>query len=157
VEVKKEPALDRPIRRDVLRWRYFQILYFAACSKSVLTYMKARKNLHTRRWDYNWFYSLKVLEHFRSKLWVDFLHVPTQINCLTGSIIARHVSRIYILISYDTILCNSMISAFWHWWLVHATPGAERSAPLRLPAWRHSLSSGTRGGSFKEIELSRLS
>jgi hypothetical protein len=44
--------------------------------------------------DYNWFYSLKTLAHFRSKVLVDFLHYITRINCLTGTIIARHILRI---------------------------------------------------------------
>jgi hypothetical protein len=43
------------------------------------------------RLDYNWFYSLKVLAHFRPKKLVDFLHSITQINCLNGAIIARHI------------------------------------------------------------------
>jgi hypothetical protein len=35
----------------------------------------------------------KTLAHFRSKVLVDFLHYVTQINCLTGAIIARHILR----------------------------------------------------------------
>ncbi len=31
--------------------------------------------------------------HFRSKVLVDFLHYVTQINCLTGAIIARQILR----------------------------------------------------------------
>jgi hypothetical protein len=50
--------------------------------------------------DYNWFYSLKTLAHFRYKEFVDFLNYVTQINCLTGAIIARHILRIiYIQIT----------------------------------------------------------
>jgi hypothetical protein len=34
------------------------------------------------------------LAYFRSKVFVDFLHYVTQINCLTGAIIARHILQI---------------------------------------------------------------
>jgi hypothetical protein len=55
------------------------------------------------RLDYNSFYSLKILAHFRSKVLVDFLHYVTRINCLTGAIISEtHTTNKYIYITkYD--------------------------------------------------------
>jgi hypothetical protein len=57
-------------------------------------------NVHTRaarQLDYNCFYSLKQLAHFRSKVLVDFLHYVTQTNCLTGAIIREtHIRNKYI-------------------------------------------------------------
>jgi hypothetical protein len=51
------------------------------------------------RLDYNWFYSLKILAHLRSKVLVDFLHYVTRINCLTGAIISEtHTTNKYIYI-----------------------------------------------------------
>ncbi len=71
-------------RRFKLSW----ILYLRAKIKSC-----GRKELaHTLVIDYNRFYSLKVLAHFSSGIIGRFLHVPTsQIYCLTGAIIARHI------------------------------------------------------------------
>jgi hypothetical protein len=50
--------------------------------------------------DYDSFYSLKILAHFRSKVLVDFSPLRYQINCLTGAIISetyiRHILRINI-------------------------------------------------------------
>jgi hypothetical protein len=52
------------------------------------------------RLDYNLFYSLKILAHFRSKVLVDFLHYITRINCLTGAIISEtHTTNRYIFIT----------------------------------------------------------
>jgi hypothetical protein len=53
--------------------------------------------------DYNSFYSLKILAHFRSKVLVDFLHYVTRINCLTGATISEtHTTNKYIYITkYD--------------------------------------------------------
>jgi hypothetical protein len=49
------------------------------------------------RLDYHWFYSLKHLAHFRSKVFVDFLHYVTKINCLTGATISEtHIRNKYI-------------------------------------------------------------
>jgi hypothetical protein len=69
------------------------------------------------RLDYDWFYSLKTLAHFRSKVLVDFLHYVTQINCLTGAIIARHILRRLYLnkqLRY-TILHSTVIHGFFIW------------------------------------------
>ncbi len=64
------------------------------------------------RLDYDWFYSLKILAHFRSKVLEDFLHYVTQINCLTGAIISEtyiwHILRMNIFNDY-TILHRT----FW--------------------------------------------
>ncbi len=50
-------------------------------------------NVHTRAVRLRLIYSLKTLAHFRPKVLVDFLRSFTQINELTGAIIARHISR----------------------------------------------------------------
>ncbi len=68
-------------------------------------------SLHTRQLDCNWFYSLKVLAHFRPKVLMDFLHSLTQITCLTGAIIARHILRtVYLnnnyVILHSFTFCN---------------------------------------------------
>ncbi len=59
--------------------------------------------------DYDWFYSLEILAHFRSKVLVDFHHSVVQINCLTGAIISetyiRHITK-FIFNDY-TILHRS--------------------------------------------------
>jgi hypothetical protein len=63
--------------------------------------------------DYDSFYSLKILAHFRSKVLVDFHHSVTQINCLTGAIISetsiRHILRMNIF-NDNTILHNILFN-----------------------------------------------
>ncbi len=59
------------------------------------------------RLDYNWFYSLKHLAHFWSKVLVDFLHSITQINELTGAIIAR------------THITNNIFKSYYNYTIFH--------------------------------------
>ncbi len=54
--------------------------------------------------DYNWFYSLKILAHFRSKVLVDFRHYNTRIKCLTGAIISETHTRHKYIYYLNTIL-----------------------------------------------------
>jgi hypothetical protein len=65
--------------------------------------------------DYDRFYSLKILAHFRPKVLVDFHHSVTQINCLTGAIISetykRHILRMNIFNDY-TILHICLILSY---------------------------------------------
>jgi hypothetical protein len=84
----------------------------AACSKSVLPYVATGNNVHTRVVRLQLIYSLKTLVNFRSKVLVDFLHSFTQMNVLTGAIIARHIlRRIYLNNNYNyTIIHNSYIN-----------------------------------------------
>ncbi len=67
-------------------------------------FVETGNNVHTWLIDYDWFYSLKTLAHFRSKVLVDFLHSFTQINWLTRAIIARHILRRIYLNNNYTIL-----------------------------------------------------
>jgi hypothetical protein len=56
--------------------------------------------------------SLKTLAHFRSKLLVNFLRSFTQINELTGAIIARHILRgIYLNTNYNYTILHTAIFA----------------------------------------------
>ncbi len=73
------------------------------CTKLYLTVrwanaVKVGKNLHTRRLDYNWFYSLKRTGSFLFRKSGGFLLVPTtQIYCLTGAILSEtHITNIYL-------------------------------------------------------------
>ncbi len=54
--------------------------------------------------DYNSFYSLKILAHFRPKVLVDFLHYYTRIKCLTGAIISETHTRHKYIYYLNTIL-----------------------------------------------------
>ncbi len=62
--------------------------------------------------DYDWFYSLKILAHFRSKVLVDFHHSITQINCLTGAIISETYIRHILRSLYLTTIRSSTIRLF---------------------------------------------
>jgi hypothetical protein len=67
-------------------------------------------NVHTRAVRLRLIYSLKTLAHFRPKVLVDFLHSFTQINVLTGAIIARHTSRrIYLNNNYNYRILHSSL------------------------------------------------
>ncbi len=83
------------------------------------------------RLDYDWFYSLKILTRFRSKVLEDFLHYVTQINCLTGAIISetyiRHILRMNIFNDY-TILHN-LIKKLYRWL------GIEKRKTLKTFVW----------------------
>jgi hypothetical protein len=68
------------------------------------TVVETGNNLHTGRLDCDWLYPLKILAHFRPKVLVDFLHSFTQINCLTGAIIARHI--IWTMYIFKKQLCD---------------------------------------------------
>ncbi len=58
--------------------------------------------------DYDWFYSLKILAHFRSKVLVDFHHSVTQINCLTGAIISETYIRHILRMNIDYTILHSI-------------------------------------------------
>jgi hypothetical protein len=62
-------------------------------------------NVHTRAVR---LHSLKTLAHFRPKVLVDFLHSFSQINKLTGVIIARHILRIYLNNNYNYTILHSI-------------------------------------------------
>ncbi len=92
--------------------RLLFICVFVTCHSIIFVIyiysVETGNNLHTLQLHYNWFYSLKVLAHFRPKILVDFLHSFTQINCLTGAITARHILRtIYLNNNYVILLHNS--------------------------------------------------
>ncbi len=92
----------KPAKTYIILFMYISIK-FRVSVYSILLQKRSKycivevvKNLHTRRLDNNWFYSLKVLGAFYIEIIGGFLHVPKQINCLTGAVIARHILRIYI-------------------------------------------------------------
>jgi hypothetical protein len=67
-------------------------------------------NVCTRAVRLRLIYSLKTLAHFRPKVLVDFLHSFTQINELTGAIIARHIlRRIYFNNNYNYTILHSTL------------------------------------------------
>jgi hypothetical protein len=106
------------------RWHLFWRA--AACSLGEVTICSGRKMMCTQgQLDYNWFYSLKTLAHFRSKVFVDFLHYVTQINSLTGAIIARQLNTILhtIIIFYLHLIIADLAGT-------HGACG---------PDWRHRL------------------
>jgi hypothetical protein len=60
------------------------------CLSQIKITVKVGMNLHTRWSEYIGFYSLKNWRILVPNIWWIF-HVPTQIYCLTGTIIARHI------------------------------------------------------------------
>jgi hypothetical protein len=79
-------------------------MYIHYTGQSKYTTVKVRKNLLTRRCDYNLFLFSKSIGAFY--MWIEiiggFLHVPKPINCLTYEYIFKYS------VSYDTILHTAM-------------------------------------------------
>ncbi len=123
------------------------------------------------RLDYDWIYSLKTLAHFRSKVLEDFPHYVTQINCLTGAIIARHIlrrlyltKRLYDPPQYDNnyifFSFSYNIFAHLHWKCITARslkPSEENIFSANFWSCRRERTMGKRIILRKFLEISRTS
>ncbi len=82
-----------------------------------------------RSLEHEWFYSLKVLTHVRSKELVDFHTCDTQISCLTGATV-KHV----LLINTNKLRLHNMFKAAYDWWYCAGARGEQQWAGPRPAA-----------------------